>query len=90
VIADPYLYTTTDAGQHWTNTLTTPRVGGLVQLTMATPEQGWALYVTDGGWDGSTLDTTHDGGRTWSALDPGGSLSAHRHDRAPSAALSDR
>ena len=71
VIADPYVYTTTDAGQHWTNTLTTPRMGGLVQLTMATPEQGWALQVTDGGWNQATLDTTHDGGRTWSALNPG-------------------
>jgi photosystem II stability/assembly factor-like uncharacterized protein len=70
VIADPYLYTTTDAGQEWTNTLTTPRMGGLVQLTMATPEQGWALHVTEGGWDQATIDTTHDGGRTWTTLNP--------------------
>ncbi len=72
VIANPYLFTTTDAGQHWTRVLTTPRIDG-AELVMAGARRGWILQpaACDSFDCGDELLTTADGGRTWTPLNPG-------------------
>ncbi len=72
VIADPYLFTTTDAGRHWTRVLTTPRIDG-ASLVMADAQHGWILQpaTCDSFNCGDQLLTTTDGGRTWTPLNPG-------------------
>ena len=72
VIANPYLFTTTDAGRHWTRVLTTPRIDGF-SLVMADAQHGWVLQpaACDSFNCGNELLTTSDGGRTWTPLNPG-------------------
>jgi len=72
VVADPYLFTTTDSGLHWTRILTTPRIDG-TDLVMASARHGWILQPAACGTFscGDELLATTDGGRTWTPLNPG-------------------
>lgn len=72
VIANPYLFTTTDAGRHWARVLTTPRIDG-TDLVLADAQHGWVRQpaACDSFDCGDQLLTTTDGGRTWTRLNPG-------------------
>lgn len=72
VSADPYLYTTTDAGRTWTHLLTAPRLPQ-PSLDMIDPEHGWARQPgcpQSFSCPGGALLTTSDGGRTWAPPTP--------------------
>jgi hypothetical protein len=68
------LYTTTDAGKHWTSLVPKPdfSVPGVAELDFASSRDGWLVGTANphgplsaGPW---ALDYTTNGGRTWQPL----------------------
>ncbi|HZP30162.1 MAG TPA: hypothetical protein VFC99_14510 [Acidimicrobiia bacterium] len=74
------LYSTSDAGKHWTQVTPSPAWARVDTLDFVTPEFGWATVFADVPHCGATapaactypvLVSTSDGGRTWTVLSPG-------------------
>ena len=85
-------YVTHDGGQGWamaSRTTDGPGAAGLSDMSMATPESGWAKSLS-GACEGQSCELltqlleTSDGGKTWSAVPlPGGGQSLQRTFAAP-------
>lgn len=65
ILSGSTLWTTADGGMHWLKGASgLPRTSSVVDLSFASPTNGWAVLVLPKDV-GTPLMTTHDGGRSW-------------------------